>query len=74
MFCISDASLLVTSDKPGNHDINESGMGLIGTNSSLATFNLQPVKLGPVEKDKEFLEDVERALTKQVNGNSAFPL
>lgn len=57
---------LVTSDKPGNHDINESGMGLIGTNSSLAEFNQQIVKLGQVGKDREFLEDVERALTKQV--------
>ena len=57
----------MTSDKPGNHDINESGMGLIGTNSSLAEFNQQIVKLGQVGKDREFLEDVERALTKQVD-------
>ncbi len=41
-------------------------MGLIGTDSSLSTFNQQAVKLGQVPKDKEFYGDIERALANQV--------
>ena len=41
-------------------------MGLTGVDSSLKSFNQQPVKLGKLEKDKLFYSDIERTLANQV--------
>ena len=58
-----------TSDKPGSYLVNEDGMGLLGTNTSLTTFNQQPLKLGPLPKDKGFYGDIERALNTQLHSD-----
>jgi hypothetical protein len=58
-----------TSDKPGSYLVNEDGMGLLGTNTSLKTFNLQPLTLGPLPKDKLFYGDIERALNTQLHSD-----
>lgn len=57
---------LATSDKPGSQTVGEDSMGLTGVDSSLRSFNQQPIKLGRMEKDRLFYEDIERALATQV--------
>jgi transcription initiation factor TFIID subunit 5 len=46
-------------------------MGLVGADSSLSAFNQQAIKVGPLEKDKEFYRDIQRALEVQIHSDSS---
>lgn len=64
-------TIQATSEKPGNYDSNQEGMGLTGPPSqSLAVFNQQHVTLEKREKDKSFYQDIERALTVQIHSDA----
>ncbi|KAJ3341732.1 Transcription initiation factor TFIID subunit 5, partial [Kappamyces sp. JEL0680] len=44
-------------------------MGLVGTDTSLAAFNQQQVRLGKTAIDQGFYQDIERALGKQIHSD-----